>query len=151
MNRRIPPEAFSYYLSLGLERSYQLVADKFGVSKVAVTACAQREKWQERIEQIEAAARVSTDKKAIETREEVNGRYLKMWGFVERRALESLRSYPFASAMDAARALDISMKNTRLLRGESTSTVEEIVRRETATFLKIAEDGEAPDQHDGAV
>ncbi|MCC7173377.1 MAG: hypothetical protein IT459_23230 [Planctomycetes bacterium] len=142
MNRRIPPEAFDYYLNLGVQRSYQAVAEKFGVSKVAIVACAKREDWQTRIERIESSARATHEKRAIESREEMHERYLKYWEAVERRALEALRNFPFDSAMDAARALDLAMKNTRLIRGEPTerTSIEELIKRETATLLEAVEE-----------
>ena len=36
--KKIPPDAFDFYFSLGPPRSYQAVADKYGVTKRAVTA-----------------------------------------------------------------------------------------------------------------
>ena len=50
MSRRIPPEAFSHYVSLGPGRSYQAVAEHFGVSKRAIVARAKAEDWQERLD-----------------------------------------------------------------------------------------------------
>ena len=44
--RKIPPEAFDHYFSLGPERSYEAVARKYGVTKRAVTKLAKRESWQ---------------------------------------------------------------------------------------------------------
>lgn len=146
MNRKLPPEAFDYYLSLGLARSYQAVAEKYGVSKVAVTNLATKEQWQERIARIEAKAREQGEKKAIETREEMNERFLRVWQVVERRALEGLRNFTFDSAIDAARALDLATKNARLIRGEPTErteSVEQIIRREYERWLKpVDDDGE---------
>ncbi|MHC4946473.1 MAG: hypothetical protein ACYTG7_25970 [Planctomycetota bacterium] len=40
MNKKLSPDAFAYYWSLGSERSYQAVADKYGVSKRAVVSVA---------------------------------------------------------------------------------------------------------------
>ncbi len=37
MSGKIPPDALEYYLVLGPDRSYQKVADHYGVSKRAVT------------------------------------------------------------------------------------------------------------------
>jgi integrase len=57
MNKRLPPEALAYYLNLGASRSYQAVADHFGVSKRTVTAAAARERWQAQLEQAERKSR----------------------------------------------------------------------------------------------
>ena len=67
MSGHIPPDGFDYYLSLGSDRSYAAVAEHYGVSKQAVVKCAKREGWQKRIDEIEAAARANTDKRAVET------------------------------------------------------------------------------------
>ena len=45
MSGKIPPDALEYYLGLGPDRSYQKVADHYGVSKRAVTKLAARERW----------------------------------------------------------------------------------------------------------
>ena len=47
MSGRIPPDALEYYVSLGADRSYEKVADHYGVSKRAVTKLAVRQRWQE--------------------------------------------------------------------------------------------------------
>ena len=47
--RKIPPDAFDFYFSLGPPRSYQAVANKYGVTKRAVTNLAGREDWQRRL------------------------------------------------------------------------------------------------------
>jgi hypothetical protein len=143
MSHRLPGEAFQHYLSLGAQRSYQAVADHFGVSKQAVTARATRERWQQRLAEIEAKARESGERRAIETLEELNERSLKMWMAVEKRALEALRTFQMSSAMDAVRSLDIAGKNIRLIRGEPTErteNLETIVRREYERWMRPVED-----------
>ncbi len=47
--KKIPPDAFDFYFSPGPPRSYQAVADKYGVTKRAVTNLAGREDWQRRL------------------------------------------------------------------------------------------------------
>jgi len=54
--RKIPHDAFDFYFSLGPERSYQRVASRYEVTKRAVTKLAARERWQERLERVEAEA-----------------------------------------------------------------------------------------------
>lgn len=138
MERKIPPEAFDFYAALGVKRSYSAVAQKFGVTKVAVVNCAKRERWQERLEQIESKARASSDAKAQQSREELSEHYIKIWQAAERRALEGLRNYPLSNALDAARVLHMATRNVLLLRGEPTDrveSVESIVRREYQRWL----------------
>ena len=45
-HRKIPQDAFTFYVSLGPGRSYQKVAEKYGVTKRAVVNVGTREKWQ---------------------------------------------------------------------------------------------------------
>ena len=51
--RKIPQDAFTYYVSLGASRSYQKVAEKYGVTKRAVVNLAKRERWQEQVVELE--------------------------------------------------------------------------------------------------
>jgi hypothetical protein len=118
MARKLPPDAFSYYVGLGPDRSYQAVAQRYGVSKQAVTKAAQRESWQERLQKVERQAREGVDRRVVETLETMNERHLKTLRLIQRKALEALASMPLATAMDAVRALDISIAKERLVRGE---------------------------------
>ncbi len=59
--KKIPTDAFDHYFSLGPGRSYQQVADQYGVTKRAVTALAKRESWQARLAEVEEKARVRLD------------------------------------------------------------------------------------------
>jgi hypothetical protein len=145
MERKIPSEAFDFYAAMGVKRSYSAVAEKFGVTKVAVVNCAKRERWQERLEQIESKARASSDAKALQSREELSEHYIAVWKAAERRALEGLRNYPITSALDAARVLHMATRNVLLLRGEPTErveSVETIVRREYERWMTRADDAE---------
>lgn len=118
MNRKIPPDAFTFYASLGPKRSYQAVAEHFSVSKRAVTGVADREKWQERLVEIEKKARDKTDEKVVETLEEMNVRHLKVLRFIQGKAIEALKSMPLESAMDAVRAFGLTLDKERTIRGE---------------------------------
>ena len=60
MRRKVPQDAFDYYLSLGRERSYRAVAEWCGVAKQTITKVAGREQWQNKIAEIEAKARDSS-------------------------------------------------------------------------------------------
>ena len=50
MIRKIPEEAFEFYVGLGPHRSYQAIADHYGVTKRAITKVAVRDGWTERLE-----------------------------------------------------------------------------------------------------
>ena len=140
---KIPTDAFDYYFSLGPGRSYQAVAGKFGVSKRAVTKCADREGWQQRLRDLERKARERSDDKIVESIDAMNSRHLKIWQVVQGRALEALKTYSLQDAMAAVRALDLSLKGERVVRGEPNErgelSVEAIIKREYAAWMKPAD------------
>ena len=145
MNRKLPRNAFDFYVELGAERSYQTVADRFGVTKVAVVSCAKRENWQERLRVLDAEARERADRKAVETLEAVRERQLKAARFLMAKAVEAMQKLPAEHAIRAASALNIAWKHELLLLGEPTdrqANVEEITKRELARWL-VVDDGDA--------
>jgi hypothetical protein len=75
--KKIPTDAFDFYFSLGPSRSYQSVADRYHVSKRAVTSLAKREDWQRRLLEIEAKARQSSDKEKERVLEAAYERHMK--------------------------------------------------------------------------
>jgi len=139
MIRRIPHDAFSYYWSLGAERSYQTLADKYGVSKRAICKVAKNENWKQRIKDIEIKAHEATEKKMAEDLEQMCERHIKVCKLIQRKALETLQSMPLTTALEAVRALDMSIKQERLIRGEPTDrtsvSTEEIVRKEFDSWM----------------
>ena len=149
MNKRIPEGAFDFYVGLGENRSYEAVARHFGVSKRAITSLAARAEWPLRLEQIEREAREKSAKRLVETLDEMNERHLRIVKVVQGRALEALKAMPLDTAMDAVRAIDISIKQERLIRGEPTdrseTSIAEVVERESRRWLVKIED-----ENDGA-
>jgi len=141
MNRKIPPDAFTYYFSLGPTRSYQAVAEHYGVSKRAVTGMAEREGWQERLMELERKAREKADEKVLETLEQMNGRHLKVLRFIQNKAIEALKAMPIDSAMDAVRAFGLSLDKERTIRGEPSDRTQidlaEVTREEMRRLLKV--------------
>ena len=149
MNRKIPHDAFTYYWSLGPERSYQAIADHFGVSKRAVTKVAGRENWSQRIMEIEKKAHEKTDEKLAESLDEMNARHIQVCKLIQRKSLEALKSMPLSSAIEAVRSLDISIKQERLARGEPTDrtaiNVEDVIRREYERWMVGEDNDETPE------
>ena len=149
MGTRIPPDAFDYYFSLGADRSYKAVADRYGVTKRAVTKVAAREGWQQRAAGLESQVREATDKKTVETREQMNSRHLKSLKIIQGKALEALRSMPIESAIDAVRSLGLSIKQERLIRGEpgerTAVTMEQVVRDEFSRWMTQDDEDEIDD------
>ena len=147
---RLPPEAFDHYVGLGPERSYEAVAQFYGVSKRAVTKRASSEGWQKRLSGLEAQARQRSDEQIVETIKQMKVRHLKTLQVVQRKALEALKSYSLTTAMEAVRALDVSIKQERLIRGEPSerlaTSVEDTIRREYSRWLDHADDAAAMDE-----
>ena len=153
MPGRLPPDSLAYYFSLGTERSYQAVADHFGVSKTAVANRATEENWQARVEHMERKAQESVEAKVLESVEEMNVRHLRIVKAIQSRALEALKSMPLNSAMAAVKALDLAIKQERLIRGEpserSAVSIEDTIRREFDRWLTTSEKGEEWSHGDG--
>ena len=151
MANKLPQDAFEFYVGLGPDRSYQAIADHFGVTKRAVTNRARRDEWQKSVAEIEAKARQGAERRMVETLEEMSSRHIKSLRIIQARALEGLRHMPLESAMEAVRALDIGIRQERLIRGEPSErtaiNVEEVVRREHTRWMKI-EDNEQGEQQE---
>ena len=139
MSGKIPPDALQYYLGLGPERSYQRVANRYDVSKRAVTKLAARDHWQQKVAEFEHKAREGAEKKVLESLEDMNLRHLKSLKVVQGKALEALRSMRLSTAMEAVRALDLAIRQERLTRGEPSDrtaiSVEDVIRREYERWM----------------
>ncbi len=139
MSKRIPPDAFDFYFAIGPERSYERVAEKYGVSKRSVTSRAKREGWQRRILELESKARETADKKIRESMEEHVERNLTALRFIKAKAIETLKRMPIESAMDAVRAYQSSLREERLILGEPTDrtavSVEDTIKREYERWM----------------
>ena len=152
MTRKIPPDAFDHYFSLGIARSYRAVAAKYGVSKQSITKCAGRERWQERLAAIEEKARHSSTEQSLETLERMTQRHLQTLKVIQGKALQALKSMPLATAMEAVRALDMTIGKERLIRGEPSDrtavSIEETIRKEYDRWLVV--DGDETGGGNGA-
>jgi hypothetical protein len=139
MNKKLPPDAFEYYFALGPERSYERVAKHFGVSKRAVTKRAKRDDWQGRANAIERKARDRSDRKAVETRAEMDDRHVQLLRAVMVKGLQALKNHSLDSAMEAVRALEASIRLERLIRGQPTGREElniaEVIRRQAQEWM----------------
>jgi hypothetical protein len=146
MSKKIPPDAFEQYMALGPSRSYRAVATRYKVSKRAVTNLALREKWQEKVQDLESKAKEAAVQKSQETLEAINARHLKALRVIQGKALEALRQMPLESAMDAVRAIDIAVRQERVIVGEpserSAVSVEEVIKREYERWLVPGTNGE---------
>ena len=132
-------DAFTFYFSLGPGRSYADVAREFGISRRTVLRRAKAEDWKGRIDRIEAEARVRIDKKVVESIEEMSERHLKILRAIQGKALATLQRMELTDAMDAVRALDLTVKAERILRGDGSDQeaerIKELHREEIQTLL----------------
>ena len=138
--RKLPTESFEYYLGLGVGRSYQLVANHYSVSKVAVTNRGKKEGWQARIAELEQVAREQFEDEARSEMKAVRDRQLKAARALQGKAIEALRDLPPERAVKVASALSIGWKHELLLLGEPTernANVEEVTRREVRELLVL--------------
>jgi hypothetical protein len=137
--RRIPADAFEFYVALGEGRSYDAVAKRYSVTKRAVVALAKREDWQARFEKVEARAREVADAKATETIAAMREKHLKILEVVQGKALQALRAMPLQTAYQAVRALAIAIEQERIVRGEPTERtaveIETRIRQEHERLL----------------
>jgi hypothetical protein len=144
MRNRIPESAFDYYFGLGPGRTYAAVAQHFGVSVRGVTKRALHGGWQARLAKIEEAARQKADDKAAESLEAINGRHLKMLRAIQAKALQGLQRLPLDDAMDCVRALDLAIRQERVVIGEpgdrSAIDVQEVIRGEYERWMKKGPD-----------
>jgi len=130
---RIPAGAYEDYLALGTERSYQALADRYGVSKTAIVKRAKRDQWQNRLAELEHQAQQIAEQKAVDEMGAVRERHLKEARFLQARALQALKDLPPEKGIRAAAALGIAWRHELLILGEPTerqASVEETIKRE---------------------
>jgi hypothetical protein len=118
MPRHIPADAFEIYYAMGPARSYAELARHYGVTKRAILKRATAERWQERIAEREAKVRSAVEHRVEESVAELRARHAKILKAITGKAVEALKKLPLTSAMDAVRALDLVLKQERLLHGE---------------------------------
>jgi hypothetical protein len=146
MTKKMPDSAFEFYVGLGPSRSYQAVADEFGVTKRAVTKRATAERWAARLAAMERESRERMAKRAEETLDEMNERHLRIAKALQAKAVDALRNAPLETTRDVIKALELGVKQERLVRGEPTdrNAIEEITKRELRDLLTF-EDADEPD------
>ena len=159
--KKIPADAFDYYFSLGPGRSYQQVADRYGVTKRAVTALAKRENWQARLAEIEEKARVRLDEKKGDALDAAHEQRLKALRLVLGKGIEGLRGMSINSPRDAVQAIGLAVREIRVELGEPSDrtaiSIEDTIRKEYSRWMMIEEqepdpagDQDADDEESGS-
>ena len=88
--RKIPQDALAYYVSMGPHRSYQKVAEHYGVTKRAIVNVAKRETWQAQVEELEHTAREDARQKMRSTIEATYEQHMKALRLVFGKGVEAL-------------------------------------------------------------
>jgi len=154
MTNKIPPDAFAMYVSMGLDRSYQRVADAFNVSKRAIVAAASRENWTGRLKQIEERTREKTDERLSDDLAEMNERHHKIVRAIAGRAVRALQELPLKTGMDGVKAAALAIRLERILAQETSvrdgAVIEKVTRQEIDRLLRVdpATEGGADDDED---
>jgi hypothetical protein len=124
---RIPIDAFEFYVQLGDERSYDLVAKQYGVNKRSVQRAADRERWQERLKRIVDEAQSRVEERLIGDIEEMKMRHRKLCRAMTSRAAQAIAAHPLTDGMQGIRAAEVAVKLERLLTGESNDRTEQVI------------------------
>ena len=103
-------KAFEHYAGLGSARSYRAVAEHFGTSLRSVTKCAARERWRERLREVERRAQAASDERLIAMEVERRVEEYRKIIEVQGRAIAALEARPITSVSDAIEVLDIAMR-----------------------------------------
>ena len=139
---RLPEDAYATYAAMGPDRSYQAVADHYGVSKGAVGKRAKGDDWAGKVAELEKRAAEESEAKAVDEMKAVKKRQLNAARALQVRASQVLQTLPPERALRAASALQIGWKHELLLLGEPTerqANIEEITKRELARWLCVEE------------
>jgi secreted Zn-dependent insulinase-like peptidase len=151
--KKLPDDAFAYYLALGTARSHQAVADHFDVDKKTVTNRAVKETWKDRIAEHERKLREEAEKKAHESVSAMDERQLRVASYIQAKAIEALKAIPIDSAMDGVKAYKLAVEMERMIRGhtnkETAEDIEKKIRGEHERWL-VPEDETADDATDSA-
>ncbi len=151
--KKIPTDAFDHYFSLGPSRSYRAVADKYGVTKRAVTALAKRESWQARLAEIEEKARVRLDEKKVDALDAAHEQPLKALRLVLGKGIEGLRGMSIDSPRDAVQAIGLAVREIRVELGEPSErtaiSIEDTIKREYERWMVVEdEESDLPNERD---
>jgi hypothetical protein len=120
VTRKLPDDAFAFYVALGLSRSYDTVAKHYHVHKRTVVRTVEREEWAKRLQAIERKAQEVTDSKLADDLHEMNLRHRKMMLAMAARAANALQSFPLRTGMEAIKAAECVIKLERLMVGQPT-------------------------------
>lgn len=150
--QRLPDEAFASYVNLGPGRSYQAIANEYGVHKRTVVRTAEREGWATRLGAIEQKAREAVDAQLVGELQERKLRQRKLVLAVASRAAKAISEFPLKSGIEGIRAAELAIKLERLLDGEATENtsldIEQVIRKECQELLSVEETADDAEDYD---
>jgi len=152
---KIGEDAFSYWVWLGQDRAYSDVATRYKCSKRAVQKCADRERWVERLHEIEKDAQEKLDKKIANDLADMRDQQLKIIKAMLGCAVKALSAHPLETGFQGALVAEKAIKLQRLIIGEPSEhtahTVEQVTRQEMERLLIMPDEpGSVPDAEDDA-
>ena len=150
---KIGEDAFSYWVWLGQDRAYSDVAELYKCSKRAVQKCADRERWVERLHEIEKDAQEKLDKKISNDLADMREQQLRIIKAMLGCAVKALSAHPLETGFQGALVAEKAIKLQRLILGETTEntahTVERITKQEIdRLIIQPDEPGSVPEDGD---
>jgi hypothetical protein len=150
MTHKIGEDAFSYWVWLGQDRTYAQVAERYKCTKRGVQKVADKERWVERLSEIEKDAQEALDKKLSDSLVEMREQQLKIIRVMLGCAVKALSTHPLDTGYQGAVVAEKAIKLQRLIVGETTEntahTVEQITRQEMERLLIMPDEpGSVPD------
>ena len=136
--RKLPADVFERYYAMGPARSYRVLARELGVNTSTIQRVAGTEKWQERVQALEAEAQREREAELVHERAKIDKSHRRALRLILSKALRALKTKEFNTAEQATRGVEAAIKLHRLIEGESTEnvkTIEEIILREQARWL----------------
>ena len=148
--RKIPQDALAYYVSMGPDRSYQKVAEHYGVTKRAIVNVAKRDRWQAQVEELEHTAREDAREKMRATIEATYEQHMKALRLVFGKGVEALKAMAIDTPADAMKAIQLAIREMRVALGEPTDrtavSVEDTIRREYERWMTVADSSDDPEE-----
>lgn len=124
MASKIPQTGFTDYVGMGVARSYEALARRYGCSKKAIVKRATRERWQERARELEAQAAKNGERRVAATIEDASERHGKLARLLLARGLEGLKAGPTLNAIEALRTIQAAVRMERDIGVSSDVSVE---------------------------
>lgn len=151
-SERRSAEAFTYFCSLGGSRTYAKVAEQYGVSDRTVEKWGADGNWQRRAREWDKIQIEQERELLAEEVRKVAKEQLSMAKFIRHKAFHDLKTLDFEDANGAVKAIEMAMKQERLILGEPSERAEVSVKEEIQQAYDrwLVIDGEDDDEEEQA-